>query len=302
MSTQAKDETVSNAVICSATSENSLPQLPVVVGETFLNKPKNSKVIPDTGAGASVAGVIFLKIFGIERSWLNPPQNNLRHVGGGRIASIGSCFLPFRSSSSNEMTVQKVYFIPNITNIFLSLGGCKDLKLVPRNFPFTTVIDQAPDTTEEQVEPLQQSGGQPGIKIQPISSVIDVETTTTEESSSKDAWLPEPEEMPFPATEENISKLEAWLMDTFKDVFDTEQNPLPVMSGKPLHIHISEDAIPHTNFSPIPIPVHWKDAVRKLLERYIKQGIIEKVPAGELVQWIAKMLTVRKKDNAPPLA
>ena len=71
------------------------------------------------------------------------------------------------------------------------------MKLVPRDFPFTTVIDQAPDTSEEQVEPLQQSGGQPGIKIQPISSVTDVETVTTAESTSRDEWLPDPEEMPF---------------------------------------------------------------------------------------------------------
>ena len=106
--------------------------------------------------------------------------------------------------------------------------------------------------------------------------------------------------MPFPDTEEHISQLEEWLRNTFKDVFDIEQDPLPVMSGKPLHIHISENAVPHVNYSPIPIPMHWKDAAYQLLQRYVAQGIIEKIPVGEAPKWIAKMLAVWKKESAYP--
>ena len=200
-------------------------------------------------------------------------------------------FLAFRSLPT-YLTVQKVYFIPNISNIFLPLEGCKDLKLVSRNFPFTKVSDQVDDTTEEQEDPFQQNGGQPGIR-KLISSVVNVEpdgqttvpdTSTTipeknklsskpkempkepKEVPEKDKKLPKPKEMPYLDTEENISKLEVWLRDTFKDVFDTSQSPLPAMSGKPLHIHVSDDAIPHVNYSPIPIPVHWKQAVKDILE------------------------------------
>ena len=108
-----------------------------------------------------------------------------------------------------------------------------------------------------------------------------------------------PDKLPFPENEENIPQLENWLRNTFKDVFDIEQNPLPIMSGKPLHIHISENAVPHANYSPIPVAIHWKEEMKKLLHQFMKQGIIEKVPVGEAPQWIARMLTVRKKEWKP---
>ena len=198
--------------------------------------------------------------------------------------------------------MQKVYFIPNIQHIFLSLKGCKELRLVPQNFPFGTVDDNVADTHEEQEDPSLE-GGQPGINKQLVSSVdhVDVKAGEISESSiinvnasekrfpkaehtkqlTEKEPLIEPEEMPFPDTEEHISQLEECLRNTFKDVFDIEQDHLPVMSEKPLHIHISENAVPHVNYLPIPIPMHWKDAVYQLLQRYVAQGIIEEIPVGE---------------------
>ena len=283
---KSKEEHVSGAVLCSAVTASKLPQLPVTVGEKFLHENQESSVIADTGAQGTVAGTIFLEIFKIKLSWLNPPENNLRHVAGGVIETVGSCYLSF-TLKNKKTTIQKVYFVSGIQHIFLSLGGCKDLCLVPRNFPFATVKDDVVDTTEQE-EPSSE-GGQPGVQEELVSSVVVTNPV-----------ISEPKELPFPETEENIPKLEQWLRDTFHKVFDTEQDPLPVMNGEPLHIHVSKDAVPHANYSPIPVPVHWKEAVKDLLTRYVSQGIIEKVPVGEAPKWIAKMLVVGKKESSTP--
>ena len=102
-----------------------------------------------------------------------------------------------------------------------------------------------------------------------------------------------------PKVEENIPKLEGWLVETFKEVFATETYPLRTMSGKPQHIHVKSDAIPQAIHSPISVPSHWREDVRKLLERDIQLEIIEKVPVGEPVDWCSRMVTVRKKDGSP---
>ena len=46
------------------------------------------------------------------------------------------------------------------------------------------------------------------------------------------------------------------------------------MSGKPQHIHIQKNAVPTVIHSPIPIPVHWKDEVKYLIDKYVEQGIL----------------------------
>ena len=291
-------DTVSGALLCSAVTASSLPQLPVVIGEGFLAKTMKSNVVADTGAQGTVAGTALLNTLKIKRSWLNPPENNLRHVGGGKVNTIGSCYMSF--TVNKRRTIQKVYFVPGIQHIFLSLGGCKELCLVPHNFPFGTVEDNVVGTNEQE-EPSSE-GGQPGVHKQLVSPVLNEDTAPTEPSSqgAKKTAIAEPAKMPFPDTEENIPKLEQWLRDQFCDVFDTEQDPLPVMSGKPLHIHVAEDAVPHANYSPIPVPVHWKQSVKDLLQRYVQQGIIEKIPVGEAPRWVAKMLVVGKKESATP--
>ena len=119
-------DTVSGALLCSVATANSLPQLPVVIGKGFLAKAIKSNVVADTGAQGTVAGTGLLETLKIKRSWLNPPENNLRHVGGGKVNTIGSCYMSF--AVNKQMTIQKVYFVPGIQHIFLSLEGCKELR------------------------------------------------------------------------------------------------------------------------------------------------------------------------------
>ena len=65
---------------------DTLPRIQVLIGEGFIKTPKNIAVIPDTGAEISIIDDDYLDI-------LVHTQQDVRHVAGGRIDVIGSCFL-----------------------------------------------------------------------------------------------------------------------------------------------------------------------------------------------------------------
>ena len=71
------------------------------------------------------------------------------------------------------------------------------------------------------------------------------------------------------------------------------------MSGKPHRFHLKENAIPFAAQTPIPIPHHWKDEVKRQLEKDIEMGIIRRAPIGEPTEWCMRMVTVSKKDGTP---
>ena len=101
-------------------------------------------------------------------------------------------------------------------------------------------------------------------------------------------------------TENNIKSLELWLLDTFSETtFNISAEPLPQMSGKPQSFHITENAIPYSANSPIPIPHHWKEKVKQQLDKDVELGILHKAPLGEPTEWCMKMVTVPKKDGSP---
>ena len=233
-------------------------------------------VIPDTGAEVTIAGEMYLPMLKIKKRNLRVPTETLKHVAGGKVPVIGSCYLSFQIYG--QSVIEEVYFVPNISHIFLSIGACKGLKLISPNFPYQNdlrVVD-----TEEQEDLKAFSfgnveGGQRG-----ITTELSASTST---KKGEVVWEP-PSVMPYEAVEENIPLLEKWFLKTFEKVFDTEQYPLPVMTGLPHHIHLQEGAKPIAIHSPLSVPVHWKQAVKELLDRDVELGIIEKVPVGEAVE------------------
>ena len=93
--------------------------------------------------------------------------------------------------------------------------------------------------------------------------------------------------------------MEDWLLKAFSEhVFNTGKYPLPVMSGKPQHIHLKDNAIPYAIHSPIPVPCHWRGEVEKLLQMDVDLGILEKyyvgwctrivLDVGEPVEWCTR--------------
>ena len=105
-----------------------------------------------------------------------------------------------------------------------------------------------------------------------------------------------PLEIPLAPVEENINRMEIWLLQQFSNTtFNTDRDPLPVMEGKPHHIHLKPDHISYACQTPANVALHWETEVKKQLDKDEQSHIIEKVPQGEPTEWCARMVVVPKK-------
>ena len=78
-----------------------------------------------------------MALCGIKKNDLVKPPHSIKHVGGGKMNIIGSCFLPIKH---NDVQVEElVYFVEGVQMFFLSLAICKKIKLVHSCFPYIKV-------------------------------------------------------------------------------------------------------------------------------------------------------------------
>jgi len=243
-------------------SVDTLASLPVIVVCGNLRARCSTMAVADTGAQVSMAGRTLLNNLGILQHQLQPAPVAVNHVAGGGVRLLGSliCQLVVGPVTTNE----RIFFANGVERLYLSLGACKSLCLVPPKFPCHSVS---------------------------ICSVapLDIPQVPTR-----------PEEPPYELVEENVDRLEKWFLEHFgRTVFAVGRAPLPEMQGPPHHIHLRPDARPHAVHVPATVPHHFYDEVRQQLDDDIKKGIIEAVPAGEPTEWCSRMVVVPKKDGRP---
>lgn len=73
--------------------------------------------------------------------------------------------------------------------------------------------------------------------------------------------------------------------------------PLPNMSGDsgpPLKHTLKPDAVQRAVYTPATVPIHWREEVKKQLDRDVDLGILERVPPNEPTLWQHRMVVVRK--------
>jgi len=64
---------------------------------------------------------------------------------------------------------------------------------------------------------------------------------------------------------------------------------------------VNPDAKPVARHSTVPVPLHWRDAVKEGLDRDVRLGVIEPVPVnGQPVTWCNRMIVCAKKDDTSP--
>ena len=73
---------------------------------------------------------------------------------------------------------------------------------------------------------------------------------------------------------------------------------LPSMRGEPKPIITEKDAKPVAFPTPIKVPLHWSDQVKKDLDRDIPLGIREPVLINTPTTWCASMVVVAKHDQS----
>ncbi|XP_066936345.1 uncharacterized protein [Clytia hemisphaerica] len=112
---------------------------------------------------------------------------------------------------------------------------------------------------------------------------------------------PRPDELPFECCPENNQKMKDWLIERYStSTFNkcTHQT-LPGMTGPAMSLHVNPDATPHSIHTPLPVPIHWQDTVKKQLDDDVNLGVLEKVPFGEPSLWCHRMVLTRKPEGSP---
>ena len=75
--------------------------------------------------------------------------------------------------------------------------------------------------------------------------------------------------------------------------------PMPSPAGPPMKIFLDNGATPVRCTKPVPVPLHFRDQVKKDLLADKQRGVIERVPLGVKPTWMAKMLIKPKKNGRP---
>ena len=183
-----------------------------------------------------------------------------------------------------SMSTHRVYVTNNTDKLFLSREACADLGIISHQFPLTG------EAQEQQPSPPRSTQAA-------VGDTKDQGCTCPQRTKPP----PLPSTLPYPATEDNREKLKQHLLDYYRSsTFNTcEHQPLPMMEGPPLRLMIDPKATPTAHHSPIPVPLHWQDAVKAGLDRDVRLGVIEPVPVGEPVTWCHRMVICSKKNGEP---
>ena len=64
-----------------------------------------------------------------------------------------------------------------------------------------------------------------------------------------------------------------------------------------MKINFKEGAVPYAAHTPIPIPIFWKEQIKAGLDADVRLKIIEEVPQGTPVTWLARMVPQGKKNG-----
>ena len=238
----------------------------------------------DTGCQSCLAGLKVIKKLGLSIRDLIPVDVEMHAANNNHIRILGATILRLAGKDNKgekQSTRQMVYVTDNTDKIFLSREACVDLGIIPKTFP--TIGDTEKAKSANCISTTDTPGPQRECQCP---------------RRTKPPPIPTP---PFPATEANREKLQQYLLDYYKSsTFNTcEHQALPLMDSPPMRLMIDPNANPTAHHSPIPVPLHWQDAVKAGLDRDVRLGVLEPVPIGEPVTWCHRMVICAKQNGTP---
>ena len=182
-----------------------LPRITVAIRTSNNDTPSLIVVVPDTGAQVTVASLDHMRLLNITAEQLHPPQCHLKNACGTSINVVGSYSVLIEHNQN--IIEEEIYFASGVCDLFLSLTACKNIGLIPRNFPHVIAHNHCIPNTDC----ISNTG-----------------------LSNDDMVLPSgPDTLPYPPTEEHILELEAWLLQKFSTTtFNISSDKLPRLSGK----------------------------------------------------------------------
>jgi hypothetical protein len=196
------------------------------------------------------------------------------------IKILGALLLRMSSKDSSGQVVetrQMTYVTDSSDKLFLSREACINLGIITDNFPEIHASQQysAAALNGEDKAPC----GCPARQLPPAP----------------------PSTLPCSPTEENRVKLQQYLLEFYKaSTFNTcEHQTLRLMDSPPMKLLVDPNAKPVAYHTPVPVPIHWRDAVKAGLDQDVRLGVIEPVPIGEPVTWCHRMVVCAKKSGQP---
>ncbi|XP_063956770.1 uncharacterized protein LOC135154494 [Lytechinus pictus] len=253
-----------------------------------LSSPSQTSAIPamaDTGCQSCLAGLKVLRRLGLRQQDLIPVTMAMHTATEGGITILGA--VPLRFSGQDPLghmveSRQLTYVTDSSDKLFLSKEVCIALGIISKSFPnlgMTQGAHQSDRAATLKEVPKRAACPCPRRQLPP----------------------PPPTKLPFPATDANREKLQQYLLDYYQSsTFNTcEHQPLPLMDSPPIKLMVDPDAEPIAHHTPVPVPLHWRDAVKADLEHDVQLGVLEPVPIGEPVTWCHRMVVCAKKDGKP---
>ena len=277
-----------------AYSELTLPLPKFKSGKT----PGRSDAKPsvcDTGAQLTVLPRSLIADMHVKQESIFPVQTQIHgvanspiHVDGGLLVTV-SATNP--DTGITRHSRQLAYVSASVKMPYLSLQACKDLGLVPEEFPKVASIDENVPAMLDVISPTKCSNS--GVP----SSQADVC-----QCPKRELPPPAPTVLPYAPTKDNLPRLKQFILDRYaSSAFNCcEHQPLRLMDkAPPLRIYTDENARPKAIHTPSIVPLHWKNAVKEGLDRDERLGVIERVPVNSPVGWCSRMVVTSKADGSP---
>lgn len=240
----------------------------------------------DTGCQSCLIGLKAINQLGLRSHDLIPVTMRMHAANEKGINILGAVILRFSGTGKPGHlleTRQITYVTDNSDNLFLSREACEQLGMISKSFPTIGEVHHA-CTTDDSMSTARPTG-----------------MTAPCDCPKRKQPPPIPTDLPFAATPANKERLQAFLINHYKDsTFNTcEHQPLPMMTGPPIRLMIDADAKPVAHHTPIPVPLHWQDDVKAGLDQDVRLGVIEPVPIGTPVTWCHRMVICAKKTGKP---
>ena len=208
----------------------------------------SSSAVADTGACVCCAGPNMLKELGIERAALFDTNMELSAANKKLMTVLGCIPVLLSARSINKEMSESIhvmlYIVDELKEVFLSREAMEEMKIIPDTFPLAQ-----PSNNKCQVNEVGSSLAECGC----------LRRTTA----------PDPPKLPCSATEQNRIALRDYLLNHYaSSTFNTcEHQPLPLMHGPPLELHVDPKARPFAVHTPASVPIHWAEKVKSDLER-----------------------------------
>lgn len=246
-------------------------------------KSKSITAITDTGAQSSLMGLKTYLKCGFKRESLLPVKRKMYAANNEGIRILGATFarLSGTDKKGGRVETAEMVYITDSTDLFyLSRRAMEELGIINHDFPS---IGTSAQTAIYATKP------------QNIATSNHCECLKRMPPPTRPTYLP------FEATMENNGKMKQWLLDRFaSSTFNKcPHHPLPMMTGPPIEINIDPLASPTVVHSPAPIPIHWRDEIKKQLDDDVNLGVIEKVEPNSPSTWCHRAIWTRKTDGSP---